>query len=60
MPEETINCVWVDDNVDAWALGALDAGEARAIETHIASCGNCTDLAARAHDAAGSPARARH
>ena len=58
MPEETIDCAWVEDNIDAWALGALDAGEARAIERHIASCGNCTELAARARDAAAALALA--
>lgn len=35
----------VSENVDAWALGALDDSEARALEAHVAACDACAALA---------------
>ena len=42
------------ENVDAWALGALDADETRALETHIASCDACAAIADASRDTAGA------
>ncbi len=58
MPDSDIVCTWVEENIDAWALGALDAVDARTIDTHIASCTGCAALAERAQDAAASLALA--
>lgn len=49
-----MDCVTVGENVDAWALGALDAGEALALEAHIDGCAECALLADDARDAAAS------
>lgn len=35
------DCTAIRDDLDAWALGALDAADARAVERHIASCEDC-------------------
>ena len=48
----------VGENIDAWALGALDADEARALEQHLSGCATCTLLADGARDTAGAIALA--
>ncbi len=49
-----ITCEEVRDNLDAWAIGALDADDTAALEGHLPGCADCT-LAA---DAARSTASA--
>jgi anti-sigma-K factor RskA len=44
----------VNENADAWALGALDAEEARAIEAHVADCDACAAIADEARETAAS------
>jgi anti-sigma-K factor RskA len=44
----------VSENADAWALGALDAEEARAIEAHVADCDACAAIADDARETAAS------
>jgi anti-sigma factor RsiW len=46
------DCEAVRDDIDAWALGALDAEEARALEAHLASCDECRALADTAVESA--------
>jgi anti-sigma factor RsiW len=53
-----IDCEAVRDGIDAWALGALDAAETRALESHLAGCAACTALADEARGAAGALALA--
>jgi anti-sigma-K factor RskA len=53
-----MDCETVRDNVDAWALGALDADDARALEAHIAGCAECAALADGARDGVASLALA--
>jgi anti-sigma-K factor RskA len=53
-----IDCEAVRESIDAWALGALDATEARALEGHIAGCAECALLADDANEAAASLALA--
>ena len=48
------DCEAVRDDIDGWALGALDAGEARALEAHLASCDDCRALADAAIESAAS------
>ncbi|HET6615976.1 MAG TPA: anti-sigma factor [Dehalococcoidia bacterium] len=48
------DCEAVRDDIDAWALGALDAEEARALEAHLASCDECRALADTAVETAAS------
>jgi hypothetical protein len=38
------DCQAASDNVDAYAIGALDADEARALEAHLAACNDCAAL----------------
>ncbi len=38
------DCQATRENIDAYALGALDADEARALETHLAACDACAAL----------------
>jgi len=40
-----ITCDTARDNLDAWALGALDDDDAPALESHLASCAECATLA---------------
>jgi hypothetical protein len=47
-------CEASHDNIDAWALGALDADEARALEAHLATCDDCRALADAASETAAS------
>lgn len=53
-----MDCEAVRDHIDAWALGALDADEARALESHIAGCAACQPLADDARETAASLAYA--
>jgi len=48
-----MDCETARENIDAWALGALDAYDARSLESHIAGCVDCAPLAdaAREHAA---------
>lgn len=43
-----LDCPGARDDIDASAIGALDADEARALEAHLSSCAACARLA---HDA---------
>ena len=53
-----MDCEAVRESIDAWALGALDGAEVRALETHIAGCAECALLADDANEAAASLALA--
>jgi anti-sigma-K factor RskA len=52
------DCEAAREHIDAWALGALDADEARALEHHLAGCGECTRMADEARETASSLALA--
>jgi hypothetical protein len=39
-----MDCATARDNLDAYAIGALDAEEARALEAHLAECAECRRL----------------
>jgi hypothetical protein len=57
-----IDCAGAREHVDAWALGALDTDELRAVEAHLASCDECRALADEARETAhlvafGAPMR---
>jgi len=54
----TMDCQAVREQLDAWALGALDADETRAIDEHLASCDDCRALADEARETAASIALA--
>ncbi len=45
-----MDCETARDNMDGWALGALDAYDARSLEGHIASCTDCAPLADAARE----------
>ncbi len=49
-----MDCEGVRENIDAWALGALDVDEAREFERHMATCDACDPLAQDARAAAAS------
>lgn len=53
-----MDCGTVREQLDAWALGALDAAESRAVDEHLAGCPACTTLADVARDTAASIAMA--
>lgn len=53
-----ITCEEVRDNLDAWALGALDADEVAALEGHLPGCAACTLAADAARETAGALALA--
>ena len=53
-----MDCDTVREQLDAWALGALDAGESRAADEHVAGCPACGVLADEAREAAASIAMA--
>jgi anti-sigma factor RsiW len=40
-----MDCEAACEHLDAYALGALDSEDARALEAHLASCGECSRLA---------------
>jgi len=45
-----IDCMAAREDIDAHAIGALDAAEASALEAHLAGCPGCAQLAAEARD----------
>lgn len=49
-----ITCEEVRDNLDAWALGALDSDDAAAIERHVPGCADCTIAADAARETASA------
>lgn len=49
-----MDCETVREHVDAWALGALDAADAIALESHIEGCAECALLADDARDTAAA------
>jgi len=51
-----IDCETARDNIDAYAIGALDADEAPALEQHVASCGECARLLAEAREGSAAVA----
>ncbi|HXK32397.1 MAG TPA: anti-sigma factor [Dehalococcoidia bacterium] len=53
-----MDCETVRDDLDAWAIGALDGEELAAVEAHLASCAECSALAEEAAEAAGALALA--
>ncbi len=53
-----IDCAAARDDIDAYALGALDADEAPAFEAHIAACAECARLVKQARDGAAALALA--
>jgi hypothetical protein len=48
------DCEAARDHIDAWAIGALDPDERRALDAHIATCADCARDAHLARDAAAS------
>jgi hypothetical protein len=54
----SVDCETVRDDLDAWAIGALDADDAAAVEAHLASCAECAALAGQAAEEAGALALA--
>ncbi len=48
------DCQAARENIDAYAIGALDAEEARALEAHVASCDACAALLDGARDDAAA------
>lgn len=48
------DCAAVREDIDAWALGALDAEETRALEAHLETCAGCRALADAAVESAAS------
>lgn len=51
-------CEQVRDNLDAWAIGALDADETAALESHLPGCAECTLAADAARETASALALA--
>lgn len=49
-----MDCGAVRENIDAWALGALDGDDARELEHHLETCAACSILAAAAREDAAS------
>jgi anti-sigma-K factor RskA len=45
-----MDCTAAREDIDAHAIGALDAAEAGALETHLARCADCAQLADEARD----------
>jgi len=53
-----MNCEAAREQLDAWALGALDVYDARSLESHLADCLDCAPLAAAAREHAAMIAMA--
>jgi hypothetical protein len=53
-----MDCNEVEENIDAWALGALDVEEAAALDAHVAGCAACQLRADAANDRAAAIAMA--
>lgn len=53
-----MDCEGVEENIDAWALGALDVEEAAALDAHVAGCAACCLLMDAASERAASIAMA--
>ena len=53
-----MDCEAAREHLDAWALGALDTHDLRALESHLASCEACSALGDEARDLAASVAMA--
>ncbi len=47
-------CDDIRDDLDAYALGALDSGDARRVEQHVAACADCRRLLDHARGSAAS------
>lgn len=47
-----MDCDTARENIDAYAIGALDADEAPALEAHLAACAECAQLSEQARDGA--------
>lgn len=47
-----LDCPAARDDIDAYAIGALDAEEARALEAHLSRCSDCARLAEDAQESA--------
>ncbi|MDP9236492.1 MAG: anti-sigma factor [Chloroflexota bacterium] len=45
-----MDCETARGQIDAYAIGALDAEEVRALEAHLVTCADCTMLAERARE----------
>jgi len=45
-----LDCPAARDDIDAYAIGALDAEEARALEAHLSRCSDCSRLAEDARE----------
>lgn len=52
------NCEAVREQLDAWALGALDGDDAHRVEQHVATCDECRALADGVRDTAAALALA--
>jgi predicted nicotinamide N-methyase len=53
-----MDCETAREHLDAWALGALDSHELRALESHLSSCESCAALADEARESAARVAMA--
>lgn len=51
-----LDCEGTREQIDAWALGALDADELAEMETHLGNCAMCTRLAEDARETAAAVA----
>lgn len=52
------DCEAARENIDAWAIGALEPEEMRAVDVHVSTCADCRALADEAAAAAASLAMA--
>ncbi len=53
-----MDCEAAREHIDAWALGALDVDDERALKAHLSTCAACTRLADEARETAASLALA--
>ena len=49
-----MDCESAREQIDAYALGALDSDESRALESHLATCAECTRILDQARETAAS------